>query len=97
MKDSRLLWTGFVRSSEQFPDRSAISVAGREVTYAELGQQTKRLAATLQRELPKGGVPLTAVLAYRSETAYTSVLAALMTRVVVQPVRIAGGLRCYFG
>src|SRR5438552_3456210 len=78
MKSSRILWTGFARSCQQFPDRSAISVAGHEVSYAELGQRAKRLAATLQREAPEAAVPLTAVFAYRSETAYAGVLACLM-------------------
>ena len=79
MVDSgRLLWTGFVRSSEQFPNHGAISVAGQEVSYAKLGKRAKSLAATLQRELRDSAVPSTAVFAHRSETAYAGVLGALM-------------------
>ena len=74
----RLLWSGFIRASEQFPDRSAISVSGREIAYVELAERAKSLAATLQRESLEGAIPLTAVFAYRSETAYVGVLAALM-------------------
>src|SRR5437763_14213137 len=70
--------TGFVRSCEQFPDRHAISVAGHEVTYAELFGRAKRLAATLQRELDGESVPLTALFAYRSQTTYAAVLGSLM-------------------
>jgi amino acid adenylation domain-containing protein len=75
---SRLLWTGFLRSCETFPTRGAIDVGGREVTYQELAYRAKRLAATLQDNAVPGAVPLTAVFVYRSETAYASVLGALM-------------------
>src|SRR5437588_11759174 len=78
VNSGRLLWRGFVRSCQEFPERGAISVAGHEVTYVELGERAKSLAATLQRELTEGAVPLTAVFAYRSETAYAAVLGALM-------------------
>jgi amino acid adenylation domain-containing protein len=74
----RLLWTGFLRSCDQFPTRGAIDVAGREVTYHELAYLAKRLAATLQASAVPGAAPLTAVFAYRSETAYAAVLGALM-------------------
>jgi amino acid adenylation domain-containing protein len=74
----RLLWTGFLRSCEQFPTRGAIDVAGREVTYQQLAYLAKRLAATLQAGAAPGAVPLTAVFAYRSETAYVAVLGVLM-------------------
>jgi acyl-CoA synthetase (AMP-forming)/AMP-acid ligase II len=74
----RLLWTGFLRSCEQFPTRGAIDVAGRKVTYQQLGYFAKRLAATLQAGTVSGAVPLTAVFAYRSETAYAAVLGVLM-------------------
>src|SRR6266550_2013460 len=73
-----LLWTGFLRSCEQFPTRGAIEVAGREVTYQQLGYRAKRLAATLQTGAVPGAVPLTAVFAHRSETAYSAVLGVLM-------------------
>jgi amino acid adenylation domain-containing protein len=74
----RLLWTGFLRSCDQFPTRGAIDVAGREVTYQQLVYLAKRLAATLQAGAVPGAVPLTAVFAYRSETAYAAVLGVLM-------------------
>jgi amino acid adenylation domain-containing protein len=74
----RLLWAGFLRSAERFPTRGAIDVGGREVTYQQLANRAKRLAATLQATSANGGVPLTAVFAYRSETAYAAVLGALM-------------------
>ncbi len=74
----QLLWTRFLRSSEQFPTRGAIDVAGSEVTYQQLSYRAKRLAATLQASALSGAVPLTAVFAYRSETAYAAVLGVLI-------------------
>jgi amino acid adenylation domain-containing protein len=71
------LWANFVRSCELFPERPAIDV-GEEITYRELAQRAKRIAATIQAGLTNGGVPLTAVFAYRSATAYAGVLGALM-------------------
>ena len=62
-RSSFLLWTGFARSCECVPERPAIDV-GREVTYRELDQRAKRLAATLQSEVVNDGVPLTAVFAF---------------------------------
>src|SRR5436190_10445570 len=75
---ARLLWSGFLRSCEQFPTRGAIEVGGREVTYQELAYIAKRIAATIQAGVVPGVVPLTAVFAYRSETAYAGVLGVLM-------------------
>ncbi len=72
------LSSGFLSSSRQFPERPAIEVAGHEVSYRELAQAAMRLAATIQAKAPAGGIPLTAVFAYRSETAYAAVLGALM-------------------
>ena len=74
----RLVWTGFLRSCEKFPDRGAIDVAGHEVTYEQLAQRAKRLAATIQGEVAPGGVPRTAVFVYRTHTAYAAVLGALI-------------------
>jgi amino acid adenylation domain-containing protein len=76
-KSQRQLWTGFIGSCERFPERPAIDV-GHEVTYQELAQRAKRIAATIQAGLTSRDVPLTAVLAYRSETAYAGVLGALL-------------------
>ncbi len=77
MHSKRQLWTGFIESCNRFPERPAIDV-GREVTYQELAQRARRIAATIQTGLTNCEVPLTAVFAYRSETAYAGVLGALM-------------------
>ena len=67
----------FCGRCEQFPTRVAIDVAGHEVTYQQLANRAKCLAATLEAAPVPGAVPLTAVFAYRSD-AYTAVLGALM-------------------
>ena len=77
-KRERLVWTAFLRSCEKFPDRPAVEVAGCELSYKQLGQRARRLAATIQANARPGEVPLTAVFAYRSGTAYAAVLGALM-------------------
>jgi amino acid adenylation domain-containing protein len=75
----RLLWRGFLESSIRFPNRAAIEVAGHEISYHQLAQRAKRLAATIQESTGRhSAVPLTGIFAYRSETAYAGVLGALM-------------------
>lgn len=71
------LWRGFAASVERFPARPAISV-GSDVSYEELGERAKRIAATIQQQQATTDVPLTAVFAYRSEAAYAGVIGALM-------------------
>jgi amino acid adenylation domain-containing protein len=77
-KRERLLWSAFLRSCEKFPDRPAIEVASSPLSYKQLEKGARRLAATIQAKTAQGGVPLTAVFAHRSPTAYAAVLGALM-------------------
>src|SRR6478672_2124075 len=77
-KRERLVWSAFLRSCEKFPDRPAIEVTGSQLSYSELGERARRLAATIQADARPGEVPLTAVFAHRSQTAYAAVLGALM-------------------
>ncbi|MGI8959990.1 MAG: amino acid adenylation domain-containing protein [Bryobacteraceae bacterium] len=73
----RPLWTGFLDSARNFPNRPAIQIEGREVTYQELAKKALRLAATLQ-DFNLGEESFTAVFAYRSETSFAAVLGALL-------------------
>ena len=73
----RTLRSGFLCSSERFPDRPALEVGGVVLTYRELRDRAASLAATLRRRTPPGGPPLTAVFAYRSVTAFAGVLGTL--------------------
>jgi amino acid adenylation domain-containing protein len=68
----------FLRASENFPDRVAISLSGSETNYEELARRAKSLGATVRRALPAPEIPLTAILGYRSQTAYAGILGALM-------------------
>src|SRR5689334_9995217 len=70
----RSLSSAFLRSATRFSDREALSVAVHRVSYQELAERAKRLAATLQAGATGGEVPLTAVFAYLSVTAYAAVL-----------------------
>ena len=72
-----MLHSGFLRSSERYPDRAAVQVGGQALSYGELRSKAAALAATLQRNAPSGDPSLTAVFAHRSVTAFVGVLAAL--------------------
>ncbi len=71
------LWHGFFESARRSPERPAVRVS-RELSYGELAERAKSLAATIQSRRNTPLVPLTAVFAYRSETAYAGVLGTLM-------------------
>lgn len=73
----RSLCSGFLRSSERFPDRSALEVDSKVLTYAELRTIGETIAATLQQVDKANNPPLTAVFANRSVTAFAGILAAL--------------------
>jgi amino acid adenylation domain-containing protein len=60
------------------PTRPALVVDGHTLTYAELGETARRIAATLQRCTPDTTPPFTAVLAHRSHSAFAGILGALM-------------------
>ena len=78
MAAPQTLSAAFLRSCEKFRDHRAISVGGKEVSYDDLARRAMSLAATVRRASPSTEVPLTAVLAYRSETAYAGILGALL-------------------
>jgi amino acid adenylation domain-containing protein len=76
---TRALWDGFLRSAEHHPERPALQVQGRTLTYAELDESARRIAATLRaRAADDAEQPRTAVFAYRSVTAFAGVLGSLM-------------------
>lgn len=78
MNMKRALWTGFMRSAERFPDRPAVFVEGRTLSYHELQGLATIIAATIQAHPGFSQVPLTAVFGYRSPTAFAGVLGALL-------------------
>jgi amino acid adenylation domain-containing protein len=78
MTETLHLSSGFLKSVAAFGDRPAIEVSGQVLTYTELFQKAASIAATLS-EFQIGHEPaLTAVFAYRSVTAFSGILAALL-------------------
>jgi amino acid adenylation domain-containing protein len=78
MTNSGLIYEGFLRSAREFPQRPAVEVANRVVSYSDLRQRAFQLAATLQKYELSNQPPLTAVFGYRSVTAFAGILAALL-------------------
>jgi amino acid adenylation domain-containing protein len=68
----------FLRASERFSDRVAISLSGSETSYRDLARRAKSLSATVQSSLPSSEIPLTAVFGSRSQTVYAGILGALL-------------------
>src|SRR5205823_1722515 len=76
--DTRLLWSDLLESAKRFPNRLAIEIASHQISYQEVAQRAQSLAATIQKTVGHGSIPLTGIFAYRSETAYVGVVGALM-------------------
>jgi amino acid adenylation domain-containing protein len=72
------MWQGFLSSADRFPNRPAISVDGKALTYSQLRESACRIAATLQARPEFSSPALTAVFAYRTTTAFEGVLGALL-------------------
>ena len=72
------LGAGFMTSVQHFPDRPALEIDGKLITYQALYQRVASLATALRTYTPSQEPPLTAVFAYRSITAFSGVLAALL-------------------
>jgi non-ribosomal peptide synthetase component F len=69
---------GFLRSVESFANRPAVEVSGEVLTYAQLFEKAASIAATLSHDEVAPSPPLTAVFAYRSVTAFSGILGALL-------------------
>lgn len=72
------LWEGFISSANQFPDRPALLVDGKQSSYADLREAACRIAATLQAYPEFRETALTAVFGYRTSAAFEGVLGALL-------------------
>jgi amino acid adenylation domain-containing protein len=73
------LWSGFMRSAHNFPQRPAVVAEGRVLSYGELREWACRIAATIQKYPDFSATSLTAVFAYRSTAAFAGVLGALLS------------------
>src|SRR5213593_3165885 len=70
------LYTGFHRAAERHASRPALVADGATLSYAELSDQVGRLAAAIAAGV-RSETRLVGLLANRSRTAYTGLLAAL--------------------
>ncbi|SRR6266404_555493 len=57
-EDQRLLWFGFIRSAQHFPQRPAVVAEGKVLSYEELHELACRIAATIQRYPEFSATPL---------------------------------------
>jgi amino acid adenylation domain-containing protein len=78
MKTPRTPLTTFLRSCEKFAGATALDIRGEETTYEDLANRAKSLGATVSKAVRSTDIALTAVFAYRSQTAYAGVLGALL-------------------
>lgn len=78
MSQNGLLYSGFMNSVRDFPNRPAVIVAGETLTYAALYRKAASLAATIAYHEVSHAPLLTAVFAYRSVTAFAGILGCLM-------------------
>ena len=65
-----------MRSAELFPERPAIFLDGQHRSYSYLRELACRIAATIQQH--QNSASLTAVFAYRTQTAFAGVLGSLL-------------------
>ena len=75
---TRALWTGFLHSADRVPQRPALFVQDRTLSYAELRDAALQVAATIQANRSGGDPTLTAVFGYRSVVAFQGVLGSLL-------------------
>jgi amino acid adenylation domain-containing protein len=71
------LCSGFFRWAAESPDRPALEVKGRALTYGDLAQRARTVGSALLEHTGDSGPRLTAILANRSVTAFAGVLGAL--------------------
>jgi amino acid adenylation domain-containing protein len=67
-----------MRSAAQFSERPAVIVEGKALSYWQLRERALRIAATIQAHREPSETPLVAVFAYRSATAFASVIGSLL-------------------
>jgi amino acid adenylation domain-containing protein len=76
--ERRRLHDGFLRSAAEFPERIALEVDQRSITYKELRGRATALAQVLTDAALPEAPALTAVFAHRSLTAFVGVLGTLL-------------------
>jgi len=79
------LFSGFVAAADRFPDRPALEVAGRTLSYRQLFDRAASISAALARA-DRGDPPLVGVLAHRTPSAFAGVLGTLMAGLAYVPL-----------
>lgn len=78
MIKSRLLHAGFLENAARFPQHNALNIGDQWWTYSEIDEKARRWAQALLEAL--GRPPRrVGVFAYRGETSYVGVMAALLS------------------
>lgn len=80
------LHSGFLQSAARFPERPALEVEGRALSYAALRAEAFGVAANLQRHTRADAPKLAGVLASRSLPVYAGLLGTLMAGFAVVPL-----------
>lgn len=83
------LHAGFLESAERFPDRPALDVEGRVLSYRELHHAAAAVAATLEAHFGADESVLVGVLASRSLPVYSGLLGTLMAGAAIVPLNPA--------
>ena len=83
MSDQPTLRSGFLRSLARFPERPCLAIGDETLTYAQLAERARAIAATLDAhtgDADAGHPPsrLTAVFGHRHPTAFAGLLGALL-------------------
>ena len=83
MSDQPTLRSGFLRSLARFPERPCLAIGDETLTYAQLAERARAIAATLDvhtGDADAGHPPsrLTAVFGHRHPTAFAGLLGALL-------------------
>ncbi|MFF2146619.1 amino acid adenylation domain-containing protein [Kitasatospora sp. NPDC058190] len=79
-----LLHAGFLRSVQRYPDRPALQLRGKTISYAEADLVARRWAAALLAAAP--APRRVGLFAHRSEVSYLGMLAALYAGAAVVPL-----------
>src|SRR5205809_2477718 len=83
--ESRSLRSGFFAHAAARPDAPALFVGGQPRSYGEIAERARRWAGGIETLVGRR-VSRVGVFAYRSDTAYTGVLAALATGAAFVPL-----------
>jgi non-ribosomal peptide synthetase component F len=83
MSDQPTLRSGFLRSLARFPERPCLAIGDETLTYAQLAERARAIAATLDAHTGDADTAeppsrLTAVFGHRHPTAFAGLLGALL-------------------